>query len=314
MSKSQKLVIALGGNAIKSPAGNAGYGKQFLAVEKSARNIAEAIKRGYSVVITHGNGPQVGDLLIQQEISKDYVAPMPLAVCVAETQAQIGLMIKQSLENELKRLKIKKDVIVSLTQVLIDPSDPAFRRPTKPIGPFYTPKEASRFKRKGITMKKIMAGAYRRVVASPAPKKIIEIETIKNLLKKGVVVVGAGGGGIPVTIKRGEIKIIDAVIDKDLASQVLASSLGADILIILTDVKGVALNFASHNQIWLDKINIKEARKYLKEGQFQAGSMGPKVEAAVRFIEKGGKKTIIAHLKDLLPALDGRAGTLIVKN
>lgn len=313
MSKNKKLVIAFGGNAIKSPAGNAGYRKQFLTVEKSARNIVEVIKRGYRVAITHGNGPQVGDLLIQQEVSKDYAEPMPLAVCVAQTQAQIGLMIKQALENELKRLKIKKDVAVALTQVLVDQSDPAFRHPTKPIGPFYTQKEASGFKRKGIAMRRIMAGAYRRVVASPVPKRIMEGEIIKNLFRKGVIVIGSGGGGIPVTMKRGEIKIVDAVIDKDLASQVLASSLEVDVLVILTDVRGVALNFASTKQIWLDKLTIKEAKKYLKEGQFQAGSMGPKIEAAVRFLEKGGKKAIIAHLKDLLPALDGKAGTIITK-
>jgi len=205
---------------------------------------------------------------------------------------------------------------------LVDQKDPAFQNPTKPIGPIYTPKEVKKLKKQGQVFKEIMVGAFRRVVPSPLPLKILELKAIKGLLEKNLIPVACGGGGIPVIEtspasfarpKRCGIKLIDAVIDKDLASQVLANEIKADALIILTDVKKAALNFGKPNQKWLNKLTLQEAKQYLKEGHFPKGSMGPKITAAIKFIENGGKKVIIAHLKDLMPAMEGKAGTTIEK-
>lgn len=307
-----KIVVALGGNAIRSPRGDGKFEDQFRELEIFANSLRKIIKK-YQIVITHGNGPQVGDILLQQDLSKDYVAPLPLAVCDAQTQGQIGFMISQVLLNTFQKFGIKKEVLTIVTQVLVKKLDKAFLNPQKPIGPFYTPNEAQELKRKGIPMKEITYRSWRRVVASPRPKEILEIEAIEKLVQQGMIIVACGGGGIPVIAERKKFKLIDAVIDKDLASSLLAQKIKADILLILTNVKNAYLNFGKKNQCSLKNLTLKQAKKYLKEGHFPAGSMGPKIEAAVEFLEKGGHKAIIAHLHDFLPALAGKAGTEITQ-
>lgn len=312
------IVIALGGNALNSPEGRGGYFEQLENAKEAAKEIAKVVKRGYKVAITHGNGPQVGNILLQQEYSKDHVSSMPLAICGAQSQGQIGTILVETLNNEFNKptvhtqRNLKTQATTLISHVLVDQKDPAFKNPTKPIGPIYTPTEARKLKKQGMILKKIRIGAWRRVVPSPLPLKILEIEAIKSLLDKNLIPIAVGGGGIPVIENRGRLKIIDAVIDKDLASELLASQLRADVLIILTNVKRVALNFQKPNQRWLNELTLEAAKQYLKEGQFSPGSMGPKIEAAIKFIENGGKKAVIAHLKDLLPALGGKSGTTII--
>ncbi len=318
-----KIVIALGGNAIRSPRGSGRFEDQFRELEIFAESFKKIVRRGHKIVITHGNGPQVGDILLQQDLAKEHVNPLPLAVCDAQTQGQIGFMIQEAILNSFRKLGIKKEVVTIVTQILVDKNDPAFQNPTKPIGPFYTPIEALEFKRKGIPMKEITYRSFRRVVASPRPKEIIEVEAIGELVNQGMIIIACGGGGIPITLEREKYRPIDAVIDKDLASSLLAQEIKADILLILTNVKNAYLNFGKKNQCSLKNLTLKQAKKYLKEGQFPQGSMGPKIQASIDFIEAGGKprtkafgtvrgrKAIIAHLRDFSLALAGKAGTTI---
>ncbi len=308
-----KLVIALGGNAIRSPEKDSRFDDQLKELAVFAESFKKIVKKN-QIVITHGNGPQVGDLLLQQELCKNYVRPLPLAVCVSQTQGQIGFMLSQTLLNAFRKAGTKKEVLTVVTQVLVDKNDPAFLNPTKPVGPFYSPSEARQLRKKGIPMKEISCRSWRRLVASPRPVEILEIEAIMELARRGMIIVACGGGGVPVTAESGKLKPIDAVIDKDLASSLLASRIKADAFLILTNVKNVFLDFGKKSEKAIKKMSVKEAKKYLKEGAFPAGSMGPKVGAAVEFIEQGGKKAIIAHLRDFLPALKGKAGTIIVKN
>lgn len=306
-----KLVIALGGNAIRSPEKDSHFEDQMKDLAVFAESLVKiAVKN--KIAITHGNGPQVGDLLLQQELCKNYVQPLPLAVCDAQTQGQIGFMISQTLLNAFRRAGIKKEVLTIVTQVLVNKNDPAFLNPTKPVGPFYSPTEARQLRKKGIPMKEVSYRSWRRLVASPRPVEILEVEAIAELVQKGMIIIACGGGGIPVVAEKGKFKPIDAVIDKDLASALLASGIKADIFLILTNVKKVFLNFGKKNQKAIEKMNVQQASKYLAEGAFPAGSMGPKVEAAVKFLKNGGKKAIIAHLRDFLPALKGGAGTIII--
>jgi len=321
MPKTSKLlVIALGGNAltphhfVSQSGGGDGFEEQVKNVENTSKLLAKVIKKGFKVVITHGNGPQVGNILLQQEYSKDQVSPMPLSICGAQSQGQIGTMLVEALNNELKLQNLAQNTVSLITHVLVDQKDPAFQNPTKPIGPIYTPNEIKKLKKQGQVFKEIMVGAFRRVVPSPLPLKILELKAIKGLLEKNLIPVACGGGGIPIIAGQGKLKLVDAVIDKDLASQALANEIKADALIILTDVKKAALNFGKPNQEWLNKLTLQEAKQYLKEGHFLKGSMGPKVTAAIKFIENGGKKAVIAHLKDLMPALKGKAGTTIIQN
>jgi len=314
--KSKIIVIALGGNALNSPEGQGDYLEQVRNAGKAAKEIAKAVKLGYKVVITHGNGPQVGNILLQQEYSKEHVSPMPLAVCGAQSQGQIGTILVKVLNS-----KTQVQAIAIITHVLVDPKDEAFKNPAKPIGPIYTPTEARQLKKQGITLKEIRVAAFRRVVPSPLPLEILELKGIKAILKNGLIPVAVGGGGIPVIKNGNQLKLVDAVIDKDLASQVLASQLKADILVILTNVSKVSLNFGKKNQVLLDKINLKEAKNYLAQGHFAPGSMGPKVESAIKFIEKslpalpagqaGGRQAVITDFKNLIKALDGKTGTII---
>ncbi|MCX8103823.1 MAG: carbamate kinase [Candidatus Bipolaricaulota bacterium] len=311
MNTTKTIVIALGGNALLDPQTNGSLAEQIRAIERSCEKIAQVIAKGYRVVLTHGNGPQVGNLLIQQEAAKELVPPLPLDVCDAMTQGQLGYLIQQQLREALLRVGLAKPVVTMVTQVQVDPNDPAFANPTKPIGPFYSERERPVLEQKGYVLKRVGKGAkpWRRVVASPEPKEIVEIESIKELIDAGSIVIACGGGGVPIVCEDGRWRGVEAVIDKDLASALLASELGAQILLILTDVERVALHFGTPQQVFLDKLSVREARKYLSEGHFPAGSMGPKVEAAIRFIEGGGERAYITSLEKALEALEGRAGT-----
>lgn len=311
MNTNKTVVIALGGNALLDPKTNGSIVEQIRTIEQSCQRIAQIIARGYRVVLTHGNGPQVGNLLIQQEEAKELVPPLPLDVCDAMTQGQLGYLIQQKLREALGQLGITQSVVTVVTQVQVDPGDPAFADPTKPIGPFYSDRERLLLEQKGYVLKRVGKGAkpWRRVVASPEPKDIVELGAIRALLAAGSVVIACGGGGVPVVREGGRWRGVEAVIDKDLASALLASELGAQILLILTNVERVALHFGTPQQAFLDRMSVREARRYLIEGHFPAGSMGPKVEAAIRFIEAGGERAYITSLEKALEALEGRAGT-----
>jgi len=290
-------VVALGGNAILKSNEKGTFQQQLKNVRRTVKQLKILLKK-YRIVLTHGNGPQVGNLLLQQETSKEKIPPMPLYVCDAMTQGQIGCFLQMNLRNQLK-----KPVATVVTQILVDKNDPAFKKPTKPIGPYYSKKI---FK----NMIKQPEG-WRRVVPSPKPKEIIEIEEIKDLVEKGVIVIACGGGGIPVVLKNGKLTGIEAVIDKDYASQKLATKLKAKTFIILTDIDFVYLNYRKRNQRPLKKITVKEAIKYLKQGHFKEGSMKPKIEASVEFLKNGGKKVIITELSSLEKALKNKTGTVI---
>ncbi|OYT52421.1 carbamate kinase [Candidatus Bathyarchaeota archaeon ex4484_135] len=312
----KRVLVALGGNAIKKANEVGTYEQQLRAVRKTAEQLAEMVARGYELVITHGNGPQVGNLLIQQEEGiRRGVPPQPLDILNAMTQGQIGYMLQQSLQNALRARGMNRPVITVVTQVLVRPDDPDFRDPSKPVGPFYTREEAEKLAReKGYRIKKVKPTgekAYRRVVPSPDPIAIVEGDAIRSMVDTGMIVIASGGGGIPVVEEGGALKGVEAVIDKDLAGEKLAEVVGANVLLILTDVRKVKLNFGRPDERDIDEMTIEEARRYMAEGHFPPGSMGPKVKACIRFLEAGGELAIIAHLDEALEALEGRAGTRI---
>ncbi len=304
-----RIVIAIGGNAILNPTRGSPV-EQKMLIDNTCMEIAQIIQRGYDVVLTHGNGPQIGNILAMQE-ECGIVHPQPLDVCGAETQGLLGYSIQQSLDNTLKESGIKKQVVTVLTQVIVDESCSSFEEPTKPIGIYYPEKRAQEMIAQGIKMIHDKKG-YRRVVPSPEPVAIVEDEIIAKLVQEGVVVIAAGGGGIPVIRKKGLLMGVEAVIDKDLTGSLLASSVGAETFLILTDVEKAALNYGKENQSDLDEITIFDAERYIKEGHFGKGSMEPKILAALRFIKNGGKTAIISSLDKALPALDGKAGTRVV--
>jgi carbamate kinase len=311
----RKIVIALGGNAIKQWNQKGSAEEQLGNLRKSCFHMIKIIKRGYPIVITHGNGPQVGNLLIQQEKGARAVPPQPLDVCGAMTQGQIGYMIQQVLFNELKNAGIHRSVVTLITQVVVSQEDTGFRNPTKPVGPFYTKVQKEKYEKQwGHVFKRIkMKGEYyRRVVPSPSPLRILEAKVIRDLFESGIIVVASGGGGIPVFLDdQRNIHGVEAVIDKDLAGEKLAESVGADLFMILTEVDQVYLNFGKKEQMGLRTLRLEEAKKYLREGQFPPGSMGPKIEACIRFIENGGERSIITCLDCADEALDERGGTHI---
>lgn len=310
------IVVALGGNAIKRAEERGTAEEQFRNVRETCKHILAIIKKGYKVVITHGNGPQAGNLLIQQEEASKNVPPQPLDIVGAMTQGQIGYMLQQTLINYLKEAGLNTPVATVLTQVLVDKNDPDFHNPSKPVGPFYTEEEARKLaKKKGYVIKKVKPVGekmYRRVVPSPNPIAIIERDAIRSLIDAGTIVIASGGGGIPVTMKEnGSLEGVEAVIDKDLAGEKLAEVVGADIFLILTDVEKVKLNYGKLNEKDLDRMTLAEAKKYLKEGHFLPGSMKPKIVACVRFLESNGEKAIITSLDKATEALEAKTGTLI---
>lgn len=314
MDNAKTIVIALGGNAILQPGQNGTVDEQMENVDSTAEQVAELIAQGHRVVITHGNGPQVGALLIQQEAGRDRVPPMPLDVCGAESQGQIGYMLQQSIGKMLARRSIQRPVATVITQMVVDPNDPAFANPTKPVGPFYSAAYAEqRMKETGEKWIEDAGRGWRRVVPSPDPIRIVEQDAILSLVRTGAIVIANGGGGIPVIEKGGFYKGVEAVIDKDLGGECLARDVGADVLLILTDVAHVALHYKTPHQVDLHTVQLDDLIRYQQEGHFKAGSMGPKVEACRRFVERGGEAAIIAQLDKAVEAIHGNAGTRIVK-
>jgi carbamate kinase len=308
------LVIAIGGNSLIKDAQHQSVPDQYAAVVETAGHITNLLECGYRVVVTHGNGPQVGFILLRSEHSRGILHQVPLDSIVADTQGALGYQLQQALENEFRRRGLKNSVATIVTQTLVDRNDPAFAKPTKPIGEFYTHEQAEeRMRVEKWTMVEDSGRGWRRVVASPKPVRIIEAGVVQHLAQAGYVVVAAGGGGIPVVAdEHGNLRGASAVIDKDLASAVLAKEIGADILVISTAVEKVCLNFGKPNQRALNSITVAEARGYIAEGHFKSGSMLPKVEACVQFIESGGRQAIITCPGLLSAALDGRTGTRIV--
>ncbi len=318
MTNEKKVtVIALGGNAILQPGQKGTFEEQMANVETTCRQLTQMVLSGqYKLVITHGNGPQVGNILLQNETAKDVAAPMPLYVCGAESQGLIGYMIQQSLHNLLQEVG-KGDIPVAtvVTQVVVDENDPAFQNPSKPVGPFYSEEEAKRLaEEKGYVVKEDAGRGWRRVVPSPDPIEIFEKEAIRQLIAARSIVIASGGGGIPVVKKDGKLAGVDAVIDKDLAGERLAVDVEAKIFLILTDVDEVKLNYKTPQERGISHMTVEEAKRYREEGHFAKGSMEPKVRAAIRFIEAGGERAIITSLGKAMEALEGKAGTTITKN
>ena len=308
------IVIALGGNALLQRGQNGTVEEQSENVRKTVPKIADLIESGYKVVLTHGNGPQVGATLLRHEAAKSIIPPFPLDACGAETQGFIGYIIQQALRNELKARGIDKYVVTVVTRVIVDKHDSAFQNPTKPIWPFYSKDEAQKLKelRPDLILKEDAGRGYRRVVPSPDPKIIAERAAIRTLVDSGFLVVACGGGGIPIIEEGTQGVGIEAVIDKDLAGQRLATLIGANIFVILTDVEGAFLNYGTPKQERIKEITPGKLRNYLREGQFKEGSMAPKVEAVIRFVESGGERAIIASLGSLVDALEGKSGTQVL--
>jgi carbamate kinase len=309
----KRAVIALGGNALVKEGQKGTIYEQFSNTRKSTKSIVQMIKNGWDVVITHGNGPQVGAILLQNKEAKNITPSMPLGICVAESEGLIGYMIQQCLSNTLKREHIDKSVIALITQVIVDEDDPSLFHPTKPIGPYYTEDEAKQMEKDGIKMIKQPRG-WRMVVPSPDPQRIVESHIIRQMLDDGIIVIASGGGGMPVVEKEGwGLDGLEAVVDKDLASERLAEAIDADLLLILTEVEKVFLDFGTPDQKALDKVTLNELKKYYKEGQFPEGSMAPKILSAIRFLEAGGRKVIISHIDKGWEAVQEKTGTHIVK-
>lgn len=312
--KNKIIVVALGGNAILQARDKGTYEEQVSNVKKAVREIVNIIKKGYRITLTHGNGPQVGNLYIQNSLAGEVVPPMPLDACSAKSQGLIGYFIQQEMENELASNNIDIPVVTFITQVLVEEDDTAFENPSKPIGPFHNMKEAEFLTRKtSFVMKEDSNHRWRRVVPSPNPVCIVEKEIIKNNVDDGFIVIASGGGGIPVIKKRKRYIGVEAVIDKDLSACCLALDIKANILLMLTDINKVALHYNTPKQKFIDVMNIEEAKKYLAEGHFKVGSMKPKVEAGIRFIENGGDRSVIGSLFSAVAALEGRDGTTITK-
>lgn len=314
MNKLPLVIVAIGGNSLISDAKHMTVLDQYKAAGQTSHHIAAMVKEGYRIVITHGNGPQVGFILMRSEIAKTQLHQVPLESCVADTQGAIGYQVEQTLMNELRRQGIKKQMVAVVTQVVVDKDDPAFKNPAKPIGPFFSPEDAEHHRKEDDwTVKEDSGRGWRRVVPSPQPLEIVEQDVIRTLLENDIVVIAVGGGGIPVIRKaNGNLAGCAAVIDKDLASCLLAKNLKADIFVISTGVDKVALNFGKPDQKFIDKMTVAEAEKYLEEGQFPAGSMGPKIAAAIDYLKNGGKHVIITQPHLLDDAIHGRTGTHIM--
>ncbi|ETZ19071.1 Carbamate kinase [Borrelia duttonii CR2A] len=310
MCMNKRIVVSLGGNALEC--GDGTFCEQLSRIESSVCGIVDLIEYGYEIVISHGNGPQVGRILLENEMCKE--TPLaPLDVCVGMSQGMIGYYIEQALRNEICRRGIKRKVIVVLTQVLVNKEDECFNNPSKPIGPFYDKIRAKELEIEGYTLKEDSGRGYRRVVASPKPIEIIEIEEIIELINKGCIVIACGGGGIPVIKdERGVIKGISGVIDKDFASSKLGQDIGADQLLIITAVEQVALNFGKSNESLLSKVSIGDLERYIKEGHFAAGSMLPKIEASINFVKsRDNREAIITSLDKIIEGIKGIRGTMI---
>jgi carbamate kinase len=307
-----RVLIALGGNAMTAPGGRATPEDQIAAIGLAARRIASVVADGHEVAITHGNGPQVGNLLVKNEIAASVVPPVPLDWCGAQTQGTIGFVLLNALQRSLTEIGAARPVGAVVTRTLVDAGDPAFARPTKPIGRYLTADEAAVMIGHGQAWEDRGDPGWRRVVASPEPIEVLDAPAVATLLSAGFVVVGAGGGGVPVAQDEdGTLRGVEAVIDKDLAAAVLARSLGVDVLVIATDVDHVALDFGTPAQRPLGRLSVTDLRERARAGHFASGSMGPKVEAACRFVESGGRRTVITSLDRITGAVAGTAGTVV---
>lgn len=307
-------VVAIGGNSLIKDKNHQTVPDQYQAAEETCHHIAGMIEQGWDVAIGHGNGPQVGFILRRSELARHELHEVPLDVCGADTQGAIGYMLQQNLQNEFLRRGIKKQAVTVVTQVVVDRNDPAFQNPTKPIGSFMTEEEAIRRRdQEGWHVVEDAGRGWRRVVPSPLPKKVKEQDAVEELIDKGFVVITVGGGGIPVVEKEnGELEGIAAVIDKDYASSLLARSIKADLFLISTAVEKVYLNFGKPDQKAVDRMTVAEAKQYMAEGHFANGSMRPKIQAIIWFLEAGGKQAIITNPENIERALRGETGTLIV--
>ncbi|HUV37110.1 MAG TPA: carbamate kinase [Patescibacteria group bacterium] len=306
-------VVALGGNAIIPSGGVGTIEEQRTLTAASMRQVADLIASGRRVLLTHGNGPIVGNIMERNEAVKDRIPPMPLDVCGADSQGGIGYMIQQSLKNELGARGLERQVVSIVSQIIVSADDDAFQLPTKPIGPFYTETEAGRLEReKGWRMENDADRGFRRVVPSPTPREIVEADIIAKLIDMGVIVIAGGGGGIPVVRRGNRLAGVEAVVDKDRAASVLALNVGAERLIILTNVEEVYVNFGKDDQKPLRRVSLSEMTALYKAYEFPAGSMGPKVRAAIDFLEGGGREVIISNAVRLLDACEGKTGTHIL--
>jgi len=308
------VVIAIGGNSLIKDPQHMTVFDQYKAAGETSEHIAGIVQRGYRVVITHGNGPQVGFILLRSELAKQVLHQVPLDTCGADTQGALGYQICQTLGNKLMSRGIETKVVAVVTQTVVDKDDPGFLDPTKPIGPFYTQESAAEHReREGWIMREDAGRGWRRVVPSPAPLEIIEEKAIRVLLEHDIIVVAVGGGGIPVIrLDDGTLEGVGAVIDKDHSSCLLAKNLGAETFIISTSVDKVAINYGKPDQHEIDRMTVAEAKKYLEDGQFPAGSMGPKIRASIEFLDNGGQEVIITQPHLLKEALLGETGTHIV--
>lgn len=308
------LVIALGGNAITRPDEPGTISQQFAHTAETLEHLLPVFRSDHRMVITHGNGPQIGNILIRVEEGERRVPPLPLDTCVADSQGGMGYMIQRLATELFHRERIRRDVVTVITQVLVDPNDPDFAHPTKPIGSFYTAEEMERLRREKPhwKMREIEKGRFRRVVPSPRPLDILEKEAIADLVERGVVVIAGGGGGIPVRWEQGFLAGVEGVVDKDRASSLLATQIRAHKLIIVTSVEQVAIRYRQPDQQWLETLNLAQARAYLAAGEFPPGSMGPKIEAAIDFLSQGGEECIITSTEQVAQAVAGSGGTHLI--
>jgi len=307
------LLVAIGGNAVHPENIKGTTEEQERIAEHAARVLLPLAKETDRLLITHGNGPVVGKILLRMMLTRDAVPPMRLDVCVAHSQGGIGYMLIQALENEMRRSGYRRDVTCVVTQVEVDPDDPAFADPSKPIGPFFAEREAHEFEQKGWRMMEDAGRGWRHCVASPEPRSVLNGDVIRRLLEAGLLVIAGGGGGVPVTRDgRGEWTGVQAVIDKDLTSALLAKQLGIQDLLMLTAVERVAIDFGKPTQRNLERVTLSELRGYQRAGHFARGSMAPKVEAAIRHVAAGGRRAVIGHLDHAQAALAGRSGTHVV--
>jgi len=306
-------VLAIGGNSLIKDKNHIALSSQYEAVQETSKYIAEMIAAGLNMVITHGNGPQVGFLYRRGELARHELPLIPLDICGADTQGAIGYMIEMALLNEFRKKRMTKKVAAVVTKTIVDKDDPSFQNPTKPVGSFMSEEEALVSKRQfGWEVLEDSCRGFRRVVPSPIPREIIEVDVIRLLVEKGYIVIAAGGGGIPVIRnEHGDLEGVEAVIDKDLGSSLLARNLGADTFVISTAVDAVYLNFGKENQKPISHATLSETRQYMKDGHFSPGSMKPKIEAIIEFLEGGGKKAIVTSPENLLRGVEGKAGTTI---
>ncbi len=312
----KRAVVAIGGNAITREGQVGTIPEQFANSEQACRDLLGMLEQGYDLVLTHGNGPQVGNILMRVELSVHQIYRLPLDTCVSDSQGGMGYMLQQVFHNLLQEVSRKQTVATVLTQVVVDADDPALGNPSKPTGPLYSSERAEEPRRikEGWVIVDDAGRGYRRVVASPIPREIVELEAIRSLLDSGVIVIAAGGGGIPVVRENGALHGVEAVVDQDYASSLLAQELNVDLFLIATSVEQVSLNFGKPNQQALSELSADEAEAYLNEGHFPPGSMGPKIQSAINYLRNGGKEVLITDTSSCCRALAGETGTRITQS